>query len=224
MSSDDCRSERNGVSDVHTTGFRPPLSRGQGVAAALVGMVIGYGLAVDPVVHSAEQVLYPLLWLVASAIALRYLVAPQLGSLSLRSAAAGVSYALVLLSIAGLVGPASGHQGLSVHLGIPGWGPAVFYTGPLLSVSIIPFLTVGYLTLGLLVAVTIDRSWKASGAGLLGVFACVGCSAPLLAGVAGSVGAGSLSATLSQAQYPIATAAFLLSIAGLGLALSRIDP
>jgi len=212
------------VSDVRTAAVRPPLSREQGVAAALVGMVIGYALAVDPVVHSVEQVLYPLLWLVASAITLRYLVAPRLGSLSLRSATVGVGYTLVLLWIAGLVGPASGHPGLSVHLGIPGWGPAVFYTGPVLSVSIVPFLTAGYLTLGLLVAVAIDRSWKASGAGLLGVFACVGCSAPLLVGLAGSIGAGSLSATLSQAHYLVATTAFLLSIAGLGLALSRTDP
>jgi hypothetical protein len=100
----------------------------------------------------------------------------------------------------------------------------VFYTGHGVSVSLVPFLTVGYLTLGLLVAVALERSWTAPGSGLLGLFACVGCTAPVLGGLAGSIGAGSLAAALSSAQYPIATAAFLLALAGLGVSLSRAEP
>jgi hypothetical protein len=200
---------------------RVPVSRDQAAVAGLFGLALGYGLAVRPVVHSPEQLVYPLLWLAASALALRYLVAPRLGSTAPRSLALGLTYALVLLWVAGLVGPASGRPGLDISLGIPGWGPAVFYTGHGVSVSLVPFLTVGYLTLGLLVAVALERSWTAPGSGLLGLFACVGCTAPVLAGLAGSIGAGSLAAALSSAQYPIATVAFVLALAGLGVSVSR---
>lgn len=209
------------MGDVTATASRPSLSREQLAAATLVGVTLGYALAVDPVVHSATQLLYPAVWLVTSAAALQWLVAPRLGSVSPPSVAAGVGYALVLLWVAGLLGPATGPPGIDVHLGLPGWGPAVFYTGPVASVGVVPFLTVGYLTLGLLLAVVLERNFRASAAGLLGVFACVGCTAPLLAAFAGAAGAAPIAAALTRAQYPVATAAFLGAVGALAVAVSR---
>jgi hypothetical protein len=185
------------------------------VAAAIgVGLLVGYTAAVDPVVRSPPQVAYPLVWLLASGAALKRYVVPALASASLPALAVGSGYALALQYTAGLLGPASAPSSTSVHLALPGWGPALVHTGPLVSVSVIPFLTVGYLTLGALAAVAVDRTWSASGPGLLGLFACVSCTAPLIGAVAGSLGAGTVAATVSHAQYPLATGAFLLSVGG----------
>jgi hypothetical protein len=191
-------------------GLRPDL-----VAAAIgVGLLVGYTAAADPVVRSPAQVAYPLVWLLVSGAALKRYVVPALAAAALPAIAVGGGYALVLQYTAGLIGPASAPPSTSVHLALPGWGPAVVYVGPLVSISVIPFLTVGYVTLGALAAVAVARTWSASGPGVLGLFACVSCTAPLIAGVAGSLGAGAVATTVSHAQYPLATGAFLLSVGG----------
>lgn len=183
-------------------------------AATAVGVVLGYTLAVDPVVHSASQVLYPVVWLGASLTAL-WLVRDRLTSVTPLTLAVGAGYTLVLLWTAGLLGSPSGPAGISVHFAMPGWGPAVVYTGTVLTVVVVPFLVVGYATLGALVASTLQATLQTAAAGTLGLFACVSCTAPLLAWFAGSLGAGSVAATISTAQYPLATAAFLFSASSL---------
>ena len=144
-------------------------------------------------------------------------VRDRLPDLGRRATAAGAAYTLVLLASAGLVGPAAS-PGLEVYLAAPGWSPALVYGGPGLRVVLIPFLVVGYLTLGALGALAVQRTLRATAPGVLGLFACVSCTAPLLAGLAGSLGWGSLAATLLRAQYPVTTAVFLVSV-GLFLAL-----
>ncbi len=179
--------------------------------AVVAGAALGYGLAVDPVIYSPLQFVYPLVWVGASALAL-WRVWPSLGSVRPLAVAVGVGYVAVLLWTAGLLSSAVGDAGFAVHLAMPGWGPAVVYTGPFVTLRLVPFLVVGYATLGVLVALTVEQVVRATAAGVFGLFACVSCSAPLFAGLAGSLGAGSLSASLSQAQYPVATVAFLLSV------------
>jgi len=195
-------------------GVRNGLRPGRVLAAVGVGLLVGYTVAVEPVVHSPAQVAYPLVWILVSGAALKRYVAPALGSPSLPAVAVGVGYAVALQYTAGLLGPASTPPSTSVHLALPGWGPAVVYVGSLLSISVIPFLTIGYVTLGALATVAVDRTWSASGPGVVGLFACVSCTAPLIAAVAGSLGAGTVATTVSHAQYPLATGAFLLSVGG----------
>jgi hypothetical protein len=198
-------------------GHRTPAPPLRWVGAAVVaGLALGYTLAVEPAVASAEQVAYPAVWLLVSALAL-WRVRGRLPDLGRRATAAGAAYTLVLLASAGLVGPAAS-PGLEVYLAAPGWGPALVYGGPGLRVVLIPFLVVGYLTLGALGALAVQRTLRATAPGVLGLFACVSCTAPLLAGLAGSLGWGSLAATLLRAQYPVTTAVFLVSV-GLFLAL-----
>ena len=193
---------------------REELPSGLVVAAIGVGLVVGYTAAVDPVVRTPAQVAYPLVWIVVSGAALTRYVVPAVASSSLPALAVGGGYALVLQYTAGLLAPGSAPASTSVHLALPGWGPAVVHTGSLVSVRLIPFLTIGYLTLGALAAVALDRTWSASGPGVLGLFACVSCTAPLIAGVAVSLGAGTVATTVSHAQYPLATGAFLVSVGG----------
>lgn len=189
--------------------------------AVVAGVTLGYWLAVDPVVQSPSQVAYPLLWLAVSTVGVWVAVDAGARSLSPLPALAGGAYTVVLLWTAGLLAPAASEPTLSVHLAIPGWGPAVHYVGPFAALTVVPFLVGGYATLGLLAAVAVDRTWSASMPGAVGLLACVSCTAPLVAAVAGSVGAGSLAATLSHAQYPVATAAFLLSVGGFVVVLRR---
>ena len=163
----------------------------------------------------------PLLWLAVSAVGAAEAVDAGARSLSPLPAVIGGAYVLVLLWTAGLLAPAASAPELSVHLAIPGWGPAVHYVGPSVALTVVPFLVAGYATLGLLAAVAVDRTWSASMPGAVGLLACVSCTAPLVAAVAGSLGAGSLAATLSHSQYPVATAAFLLSVGGFVFALRR---
>ena len=192
----------------------PTFPRRWVAVAILAGALIGYTLAVDPVVQSASQVLYPLLWLAASGTAL-WLVRDRLPSPSPLTAAVAGGYTLVLLWTAGLVMSPAGSAGVSVHLGLPGWGPAVVYTTSFVTVMVIPFLVVGYATLGILAASAVQATIRTTAAGVLGLFACVSCTAPLVAGIAGSLGASSVAATISSAQYPLATAAFLVSAGSL---------
>ncbi|WP_440990570.1 DUF7546 family protein [Haloarchaeobius baliensis] len=202
---------------------RPRLPLSWVALAVVAGLTLGYWLAVDPVVQSAAQVAYPLLWLAVSAVGVAVAVDAGARSLSPLPALVGGAYVVVLLWTAGLLAPAASAPELSVHLAIPGWGPAVHYVGPFVALTVVPFLVAGYATLGLLAAVAVDRTWSASMPGAVGLLACVSCTAPLVATVAGSLGAGSLAATLSTAQYPVATAAFLLSIGGFAVVLRRTD-
>ena len=189
----------------------PVPSLGWVTLACGAGVAVGYTVAVDPVIYSASQVIYPLVWLAVSAGAL-WLVRSQLPTVGPAGLLGGAGYTLLLLWSAGLLAGGSGVLDLSVHLGVPGWGPALVYDGPFVRLTLIPFLVVGYATLGLLAAVTVDHLAGATTAGVVGLFACVSCTAPLLAGLATSLGAGSIAATLSSAAYPLATAAFLLSV------------
>lgn len=195
---------------------------GRWVAVAVgIGILVGYTLAVDPVVRSPQQVVYPFIWIGCSLTAL-WLVRDRLG-VSPLSLSVGAAYTLVLLWTAGLLGPPHGVTGVSVHLGLPGWSPTVVYSGSVVSLTVVPFLVVGYVTLGVLAANALRATLETTAAGVLGLFACVSCTAPLFAGIAGSLGAGSVAATLSTAQYPLATAAFLLS-AGSLVVLTRRTP
>ena len=187
--------------------------------AVVAGLALGYTLAVEPTVASVEQVAYPVVWLLASGAAL-WRVRDRIPALGPRALAVGAAYTLVLLTSAGLVGSPTTSPGMEVYLAAPGWGPAFVYGGPLVRVVVVPFLVVGYLTLGLLGALAVQRTLRATAPGVLGLFACVSCAAPLLAGLFGSLGSGSVAATLLRAQYPVATAVFLVSL-GLFLALLR---
>jgi hypothetical protein len=203
-----------------TTTTVPRLPRHWLGVAALLGAALGYGLAVTPRIHSPAQLLYPVVWTGASLAAL-WVVRDALGRVRPLAAAVGAGYTLALLWTAGLLAPASGPVGATLHLAMPGWGPAVVYTGPFLTLQAIPFLLVGYLTLGALVALAVGQTLRTAAAGVVGLFACVSCTAPLVAGIAGALGAGSLSASLSHAQYPVATAAFLVSLGALVTVLRR---
>lgn len=197
------------------------IPRGLLVTATVAGVAAGYGLAVDPVVLSASQVVYPLVWLTVSGVALHYVVGRHWSGLDALSALVGAGYTALLLAVAGLLRLPDGSVGVTVHHGFPGWGPTVALSTPVVVLTAVPFLVVGYATLGVLAATTARQTRTGALPGAVGLFACVSCVAPLIAGVAGAVGAGSLAAVLLDAQYPLATAVFVVAIGGFAAVLER---
>ena len=96
----------------------------------------------------------------------------------------------------------------------PGYGPALFYMGPELQLALSPYLLVGYLTLSYLVYVTVIDASNAAASGVLGIFACISCSWPILASIAGGAGASSaLAATVYAQAYELSTIAFVATVA-----------
>ncbi|MFB6297646.1 MAG: hypothetical protein ABEH56_03915 [Salinirussus sp.] len=195
-----------------------------------IGALAGYSAAVGPTVRSLGQVIYPVVWTAGTVVAV-VLARSRLDSLTGGTAAVGGLYTLFLCWSAGLIrltGPGAGPPALSIHLGLPGWGPAVVYSGPGVSVTAIPFLLAGYLALGLLAAVVLAGAGlpgRGGGlvAGLAGLCSCVSCGAPAVAGVAAAAGLGSAHTVLAGANYPVATVAFLLAVAGFRVVLVLSD-
>ena len=167
--------------------------------------------------------IYPFIWLNAS-VWVVWNVDSLGGSRRHRLLATAVAggYFLVLAYFGGLFDVAltgtthAGHGGLRLETVLPpGYGPAMFYTGSVVQLSILPYLLVGYLALTYLVYVTVLEASKAAAGGVFGLFACVGCSWPIFASIAtGATGGGASIATAVYAQsYEISTVAFLLTVA-----------
>lgn len=165
-----------------------------------------------------RYLLYPLVWMNAAALAVAS-IRPPARSLRVRAVAGVVAslYFVVLLVLDGSLGPAAGAGvGIDVVMLPPGWGPAVVGSVAGLGLSLIPFKIVGYAALAyLLYNVLLDAVRNAFG-GVVGLFACVGCAAPGIAGVVaavlgGSAGAGVIRVATTFA-YDLSTAVFLLAL------------
>ncbi|MFC4541750.1 hypothetical protein ACFO5R_07395 [Halosolutus amylolyticus] len=96
----------------------------------------------------------------------------------------------------------------------PGYGPALFYTTHLVQLALSPYLLVGYVTLAYLVYVTVLDASNAAASGILGLFACISCSWPILASLVGGSGAtGALATTVYAQAYALSTIAFAVTVA-----------
>ena len=174
--------------------------------------------------------LYPLLWITVSAWVLGHVRAPaHVGGHRVLAGILATAYFCLLAYVGGLVGPGPELTDSVTVLAAdaefiydtrvvtavpPGYGPAILHVGPYLIVSIIPYLTVGYLALAYLVYLTVREAATAATSGLIGLFGCIGCSAPILASlVAGTSGAaGTIAAGVYTHAYPLSTLAFLLAV------------
>lgn len=85
----------------------------------------------------------------------------------------------------------------------------------MLQFALLPFKLVGYLALAYLVYVTVLDATGGVLGGVLGLFSCVSCTLPVIAGVlSGFVGGAGAVATAAYAQsYALSTAVFVLTIA-----------
>lgn len=203
----------------------PDVSRG---ALALIGLVLFAQVSLLVVYLTAFDTrlaafhLYPIVWITVSCWVIWHARPPTAGTRRhLAAATVAVLYLLLIGYLGGLYSPGSGLARAPFVSGIrveaaapPGYAPAFFYVGTYVTVAVIPYLTVGYLTLAYLVYVTILDAWAATAPGVIGIFGCIGCSWPVLASlVAGAGGAsGSVAAAVYANAYPLSTIAFLLAV------------
>jgi hypothetical protein len=183
----------------------------------LVSVVAYYVLtAAEPT--EPRYALYGLLWVNLGAAAI-YATDPPQGpdfATRRRAAALAAAYFGLLAVFGGLVSTGLGDAATGVRIAWlpPGWGPAFVYGGEYVVVAVMPAFLVGYAALAYLVYVTVLEAAGSAIAGVLGLFSCVSCTWPILAGIATSAfgGAGILGAAALNASYDLSTAVFVLTL------------
>lgn len=136
----------------------------------------------------------------------------------------GVGYFLVLAALGGMVGFGAETTSFALEQAPPGWGPVVLVSAAPLQLVLVPFEVFGYLALAYSVYRAIAATSRGAFAGLLGLFACVSCTLPLVA-AAGSVLTGAtLAFQPGSLSYDLSTGVFLLTVAMLAVAVPTRQP
>jgi hypothetical protein len=182
-------------------------------------LVVTYVLAFGVQVRDWTLFVVPFVWINVAGWAV-YHTTPARASARKRRVAAALAggYFLLLAYFGGVVaiGSASHAGTLSVSLfGLPpGWSPSVIYTGQLLHLVVLPYKVLGYIALAYLVYATALNAASALVGGVVGIFSCVSCSFPLIAGIlTGIVGGGSaLAAATARSSYLISTVVFVVTV------------
>jgi hypothetical protein len=162
-------------------------------------------------------ILVPLVWLNLSLwVFVRVRPPATKGSRWLAVGVAGGYFALLAV-LGGLVvlGDGNPAAGLRVTVsGVPGWVPLVVADAGPAALVVVPFKFVGYFALTYLVYVTVLDASGALLGSAVGLFSCVSCSFPLVAGVLSSLtGGGATAAAVYSGSYPLSTAVFAVTVA-----------
>ncbi|WP_313693281.1 DUF7546 family protein [Halorarum halobium] len=192
------------------------------VALELLSAVAYFGLT-SAQVTSVRYVVYPFVWITVGVWAVTAVDVSADAPRSHRVAAAvlAAAYFLVLAWLAGLVsvyslGPGHSHShlnGLQVAMVQPGWGPRVAYVTHVFHVYFVPYRAIGFLALAYLVYATVLDATGAALSGALGLVACVGCTFPIVAGLAAGVVGPGVAAAVTDYSVDLSTAVFLAAVA-----------
>jgi hypothetical protein len=176
-----------------------------------------YTLATDVTLRDPLFAVIPFVWINLAGWAVMHTEVPAAPSRKKATAAAvAVGYLGLLAVFGGIVNGPSGVA--SSYLNVlqlpPGWNPAFFYSGSLFSLVVLPYKLVGFAALSYLVYVTALDAASALAGGVLGLFSCVSCTFPVLAGlVSGLAGGGSAIAGFTYANsYLLSTAVFGVTV------------
>ncbi len=183
-------------------------------------LLAGYVVGLDVQVRDWTLFLVPFVWINVALWAI-VRTTPATASTRKRYVAAALAggYFLVLAYFGGLVGPGAGGSVTSFSVELwdipPGWSPAVLYNGSALTLSLLPYKVLGYLSLAYLVYATALDASNALVGGIVGLFSCVSCSFPIIAGiVTGIVGSGGALAVLAtESGYQLSTVVFVVTVA-----------
>lgn len=182
-------------------------------------LVAGYVVGLDVRVRDWTLFVVPFVWINVALWALvRTTPSPTSARNRRLALAVAGGYFLLLAYFGGLVAPGHGQATtFSVELWDipPGWSPAVLYNGSVLSLALLPYKVVGYLALAYLVYATAVDASNALVGGVVGLFSCVSCSFPIVAGiVTGIVGSGGAFAVMAtESGYLLSTVVFVATVA-----------
>ncbi|MFC7134422.1 MULTISPECIES: DUF7546 family protein [Salinibaculum] len=182
-------------------------------------LVASYVVGLNVTVRDWTLFVVPFVWINVGLWAV-HRTTPAAAATRKRLVAAAVAggYFLLLAYFGGLVGPGTGGPLTSFTVELwdlpPGWSPAVLYNGPVLTLAILPYKVVGYLALAYLVYATALDASNALVGGVVGLFSCVSCSFPIIAGVVtGIVGSGgALAAVATGSTYLLSTVVFVVTV------------
>ena len=182
-------------------------------------LVVGYVFVFDVIVRDWTLFVVPFVWLNVAGWAV-YHTRPAPASAGKRRVAAAVAggYFLLLAYFGGVIAFGGHDHAGALTVGLfnlpPGWSPSVIYTGQLVHLVVLPYKVLGYVALAYLVYATALDAAGALVGGLVGIFSCVSCSFPLIAGIlTGVVGGGSaLAAATAQSSYLISTVVFVVTV------------
>jgi hypothetical protein len=209
-----------------STGTLSDRFRPNGETLALAGLVVttelllvlGYVVALNVQVRDWTLYAVPFVWINVGLWAV-VRTDPQSAPARKRLLAAAVAggYFLLLAYFGGLFGP--GNSPVTAYsvefLDIPpGWSPALLYNGPIVSLALLPYKMVGYLALAYLVYATALDASNAVVGGVLGLFSCVSCSFPIIAGVVTGIvgGGGALAGLATSSTYLLSTVVFVVTV------------
>jgi len=213
------------MSTVTLPGTLPTLSK-RGVLrwATLINveilLLMGYLFVADAQVFdlaSLRLYVYPFVWINVSLWALATVkppTAPRRRKLFAGAIAGG--YALVLTYLGGLVSTAmTDGIGFSIRplTFPPGWGPVVSADLAGLTVTLLPYKVLGYITLSYLVYALVVEAAGVLPA-ILGLFSCVSCVwAAVVVPLAGTIGGSTaLASVVFGGGYDLSTAVFVVSV------------
>ncbi len=187
------------------------ISSGILVVTVLAAATASYLSVQQPTLTDSRVLVYPVVWSTAAIVAAVWVSRTvQVRPRRWLGAAVGVGYTVGLLWLSGTLGASAGMPTSQLELAPPGWGPIWLYDNGLVSLSIVPFKLVAYLSLGYIVAVLVAAAGSARTAAL-GMASCVSCAAPLLLAVAGLFGGTQATTMVASAGYDLATVVLLVT-------------
>ncbi len=189
-----------------------------------VGAILAYAQMTGTVI-APERAMVPLVWVAFAVWLVVHLHhrARRTGSNAM-ALAVGVGYFLLLAAIGGSIGLGTESSGLTIELATPGWGPIVLYGAAFVQVAVVPFELVGYLALSYGVYRAVAATSRGALAGLFGLFACIGCTLPLIAAVVSVFTGATVAIQPGSATYELATAVFVLTVVVLAAAIPTEGP
>ncbi len=177
-----------------------------------VGVLLAYAQSSGTVI-APERAMVPLVWIAFAVWLVVYLHqhAHRVGS-SAFALAVGIGYFLLLAAIGGTVSLGTEATGLTVEPATPGWGPIVLYGAAFAQVAVVPFELVGYLALSYGVYRAVAATSRGVLAGLFGLFACIGCTLPLIAALVSVFTGATVAIQPGSVTYELATGVFVLTV------------